>query len=197
MRLLSLCLLALLPNLLHAEATPAPTSDQDKLVGLWGVERVFGPAVQGALSIDSRNGVWVADVGGYQAPVWHAKNEINFILPGGAGSFHGIESTDGKRVVGFWRQPPGVTHDQAYATPLTLLRSQPGVWQGEVHPLSDQVSLYLVISRADDGSLKAFIRNPEFNFGMHRLYKVSLSGSALTLDDTLRKDDKLTGEYDA
>ena len=193
MRFLSLCLLALLPAVLHADATPA----DDKLVGLWGVERVFGPPVQGAVSIDSRDGAWVAEVAGYQAPVWHAKGEIDFILPGGAGSFHGLQSADGRRITGFWRQPPGVTHDQAYATPLSLLRSQPGVWQGEVRPLPDQVSLYLVISRADDGSLQAYIRNPEFNFGMRRLYKVSLSGSAVTLDDTLRKNDRLTASYDA
>jgi CubicO group peptidase (beta-lactamase class C family) len=66
-----------------------------------------------------------------------------------------------------------------------------------VKPLPDHVSLYLMISRADDGSLKAFIRNPEFNFGMRRLYKVTLSGSGVTLDDTLRKNDKLSGTYDA
>jgi CubicO group peptidase (beta-lactamase class C family) len=185
-------LLALLSVASHADAAPA----DDKLVGLWGVERVF-PQVQGALSIDSRNDVWVADVAGYQAPVWHAKGEINFILPGGAGSFHGQQSADGKRISGFWRQPPGVTLQQAYATPLTLLRTQPGVWQGEVHPLTDRVSLYLMISRADDGNLRAFIRNPEFNFGRNRLYKVTLNGSAVTLDDTLRRNDKLTGTYDA
>lgn len=192
MRLLSLFCLAFFAAGLHADTSPA----DDKLVGLWGVERVFGPQVQGAISIDSRSDVWVADVAGYQAPVWHAKGEINFILPGGGGSFHGMQSADGKRIVGFWRQPPGVTLEQAYATPLTLQRSQAGVWQGEVHPLTDRVSLYLMISRADDGGLRAFIRNPEFNFGMRRLYKVSLDGSAVTLDDTLRKNDKLTGTYD-
>jgi len=192
MRLLSLCLLALIPTVLHADAA----SPEDKLVGLWGVEQVFGPQLQGTLSIDSRGGEWVAEVAGYQAPVWHAKGEVDLILPGGAGSFHGQESADGRRVAGFWRQPPGVTHDQAYATPVTLLRSQPGVWQGELRPLEDRVSLYLMISRAEDGSLKAFVRNPEFNFGMGRLYKVSLDGSRLTLDDVLRKGDELSGEYD-
>src|SRR5690348_819307 len=125
MRHLIFCL-ALLPAATHADAA----ATDDKLVGLWGVERVFGPTVQGALSVDSRGGAWVADVAGYQAPVRHAKGEIDFILPGGAGSFHGSESAGGRRVVGFWRQPPGVTLEQAYATPLELLRTQPGVWQG-------------------------------------------------------------------
>lgn len=190
-------ILGFLCLVLFAVAAHAAAPSDDRLVGLWGVERVFGPQVQGTLSIDSRNDAWIAELDGYQAPVWHAKGEMNFILPGGAGSFHGTVSADGRRITGFWRQPPGVTHTQAYATPVTLLRTQPGVWQGVVRPLEDRVSLYLMISRADDGSLKAFIRNPEFNFGMRRLYKVTLDGSAVTLDDTLRKSDKLSGGYDA
>lgn len=186
-------LFALLPAALHADTNPG----DDKLVGLWGVERVFGMQVQGSLTLDGRGGDWQADIAGLQAPVRYSKGEVDFILPGGAGSFHGRESADGKRVEGFWRQPPGMTLEQAYATPLTLLRSQPGVWQGEVHPLTDRVSLYLMVSRGSDGKLQAFIRNPEFNFGMRRLYTVSMDGAAVTLDDSLRKGDKLTGGYDA
>lgn len=193
MRQLILICLALLPSLLHADAAPA----DDKLVGLWGSERVFGPAAQGPLTLDGRGEDWQVELAGFKAPVRHAKGEISFILPGGAGSFEGHEDADGRSVTGFWRQPSGVTFDNDYASPLTLLRAQPGIWQGVVKPLPDRVSLYLMVTRADDGSLKAFIRNPEFNFGMRRLYKVSLAGSAVTLDDTLRKNDKLSGNYDA
>ena len=196
MRILGLFCLVLLPAALHADVTPAAPAD-DKLLGLWGVERVFGPKVQGEVTLDGRGDDWQVDVAGYRAPVRQAKGEISFILPGGVGSFDGHESADGRQVSGFWRQPPGVTHDQAYATPLTLRRVQPGVWQGQLHPLEDRISLYLMISRAEDGSLQAFIRNPEFNLGMRRLYKVTLNGSQVTLDDTLRKNDKLTGEYAA
>ena len=191
MRVLSLFCLALFATGLHA----APADD--KLAGLWGSERVFGMQVQGTLTLDDRGDDWQADIGGFHAPARFAKGEVDFILPGGAGSFHGRESADGRRIEGFWRQPPGMTQQQAYATPLTLLRIQPGVWQGQVHPLMDRVSLYLMISRGSDGSLQAFMRNPEFNFGMRRLYAVSTRGSEVTLDDTLRKNDKLTGEYDA
>ena len=195
MRILGLLCLVLLPAALQADVTPAVPAD-DKLLGLWGAERSFGPPVQGVVTLDGRGGDWQVAVAGYQAPVQHVQGAISFILPDGAGSFEGHESADGRRISGFWRQPPGVTRDQAYATPLTLLRLQPGVWQGTVHPLEDRISLYLMVSRADDGSLQAFIRNPEFNFGMGRLYKVMLSGSQVTLDDTLRKGDELTGEYD-
>ncbi|HEY1991127.1 MAG TPA: serine hydrolase, partial [Gammaproteobacteria bacterium] len=195
MRLVSLFCLSLLVAGLHA--APAPTSDEDKLLGLWGVERTFGPQVQGVLTLDGRSGDWQAEVAGLHAPVRYARGDVDFILPGGAGSFHGRESADGRRIEGFWRQPPGVTLEQAYATPLALLRIQPGVWQGEVQPLADRISLYLMVSRGGDGKLQAFIRNPEFNFGMGRLYAVSLEGAQLTLDDTLRKDDRLVGQYDA
>ena len=193
MRLMNLLCLALFAASLHADASPA----DDKLIGLWGSERAFGMQVQGTLTLDGRGGDWQAEVAGFHATVREVQGEVDIILPGGAGSFHGRESADGRRVEGFWRQPPGVPLEQAYATPLTLTRIQPGVWQGEVHPLPERVSLYLVVSRGDDGKLKAFIRNPEFNFGMGRLYAVTLSGTQVTLDDTLRKGDRLAGDYDA
>jgi CubicO group peptidase (beta-lactamase class C family) len=194
MRHLLLLYLALLgaPIALHADTAPAT----DRLVGLWGSERVFGPAASGTLTLDGRSADWQAAVAGISASVKHDKDGVSFSLPGDQGSFHGTLSTDGKRIDGFWIQPAGVTLQNPYSTPLTLTATQDKVWRGEVHPLVDRVSLYLVISRADDGSLKAFIRNPEFNFGMRRAYKVSLDGNQVTLDDTQRKHDQLHGSYD-
>lgn len=186
-----LLLLALLPAALHAD-----TAADDKLAGLWGSERVFGPEVKGALVLDAREGAWKAGIAGYSVPVQHADGVVSFTLPGKRGSFRGKLSADGKHLAGFWIQPPGVTLNNAYATPLELTDDGHGLWQGTVQPLQDRVSLYLVVSRADDGSLKAFIRNPEFNFGMRRAYKVSLDGTDLTLDDTQRKNDRLHGSYD-
>ncbi len=188
-RTVLLCLL-LAARIAHADAP------SDKLLGLWGSERVFGPAVSGTLTLDGRGGDWQAAVAGLSASVKHDKDTVSFSLPGDQGSFHGTLSADGKRIEGFWIQPAGVTLQNPYATPLTLVAAQDKVWRGEVHPLVDRVSLYLVVSRADDGSLKAFIRNPEFNFGMHRAYKVTLDGAQVTLDDTQRKHDQLRGSYD-
>ena len=181
---------------LFAAACSASPPASDKLIGIWGSERVFGPAVSGVLTLDGRGDTWQASIAGFTAPVQHDKDGVSFTLPGDQGSFHGDVSADGKRIEGFWIQPPGVTLQTAYATPLMLASTQTKVWQGDVHPLADRVSLYLVVSRADDGSLKAFIRNPEFNFGMHRAYKVTLHGQDVTLDDTERRNDQLRGSYD-
>ena len=181
---------------LFAAGCHAGTPASDKLVGLWGSERVFGPQVSGALTLDGRGDSWQAAIGGFTAAVQHDKDQVSFTLPGDQGGFRGTLSADGTRIEGFWIQPPGVTLNNRYATPLILTASQGKIWRGEVHPLADRVSLYLMISRTDDGKLQAFIRNPEFNFGMHRAYKVTLDGQQLTLDDTQRRHDQLHGSYD-
>lgn len=181
-------------SLLATTACASPADD--KLVGLWGSERSFGPAAQGPITLDGRSEPWQVQVAGFTADVQHDKDGVSFTLPGKQGSFHGQLDTDGKHISGFWIQPPGVTLNNPYATPLTLAATQTGVWSGNLQPLADHVSLYLVVSRDTDGSLKAFIRNPEFNFGMRRGYKVSLKGTDVILDNTQRKHDQLRGTYD-
>src|SRR5579863_370077 len=190
--------LSTLPLLLSLFSTQAVAGGVpgDRLIGLWGSERVFGPAASGTLTLDGRGGDWQASIAGFTATVERDKDAVSFSLPGDQGSFRGTLSADGKRIEGFWIQPPGTTLQNRYATPVTLAASQDKVWQGEVHPLTDRVSLYLVVSRADDGSLKAFIRNPEFNFGMRRAYKLTLDGGQVVLDDTQRRNDQLCGSYD-
>jgi hypothetical protein len=71
-----------------------------------------------------------------------------------------------------------------------------GLWRGQIEPLQEPFSLYLVIQEAKDGSLQAFIRNPERNVGMRRAYAVSGRLDHLVLDDTQRKGDQITGRYD-
>lgn len=186
--------LAMLATLVCITAASAPSPD--KLVGVWGSERNFGPLARGPLTLDGRSEPWRASIAGFEVGVQHDKDQVSFSLPGGQGNFSGHLDADGSHVQGFWIQPPGLTLNNSYATPLTLTADGKGLWQGEVQPLEDRVSLYLVVSRADDGSLKAFIRNPEFNFGMRRAYKLTLSGDQVTLDDTQRKNDRLQGSYD-
>ncbi len=188
--------LALLALSACATAADAPVS-ADKLVGLWGSEEGFGPLARGALTLDGRGEPWRASIAGFEVGVQRDKDHVSFSLPGNQGSFSGRLDADGSHIEGFWIQPAGVTLSGPYATPLTLTAGSKGLWQGELRPLADRVSLYLVVSRTDDGSVKAFIRNPEFNFGMRRAYKLTLSGDQLTLDDTQRKNDHLLGSYDA
>ncbi|MGE5625580.1 MAG: serine hydrolase domain-containing protein [Bacillota bacterium] len=177
-----------------AYASGAPSAD--RLIGLWGSERVFGPEVKGELVLNTTQAGWKAEIAGYSTPVQHSGEAVSFSLPDKRGSFRGSLSADGKHLDGFWIQPPSVTRDNAYASPVELTDDGHGIWWGTVDPLEDRASLYLVVSRADDGSLKAFIRNPEFNYGMRRAYKVTLDGTDVILDDTQRKNDRLRGSYD-
>lgn len=195
MRRILMSSLVLLAVSACATAADAPSS-ADRLVGLWGSERSFGPAAQGPVTLDGRGDPWRASIAGFEVGVQHGKGLVSFTLPGDQGSFSGRLDADGTHIEGFWTQPPGVSLGNAYATPLTLAAAGKGLWQGELRPLADRVSLYLMVSRAEDGSLKAFVRNPEFNFGMHRAYKLTLSGNQLTLDDTQRRNDRLQGNYD-
>ena len=196
MRLLPIACLVLL-IVRPCVAADAPATSPDKLIGLWGSERVFGPAAQGTLTIDSRGQGWEAEISGFQVQVDHTQGGVTFSLPGKQGSFQGALGAGGKQITGFWIQAPGVALESSYATPVTLTRSEPGVWQGEVKPLADRVSLYLAVSRDSDGSLQAFIRNPEFNFARRRVYRVTLQGSDVTLENIKRKTDTFHGSYDA
>jgi CubicO group peptidase (beta-lactamase class C family) len=190
---LLILLLALAPAAIAADAPP---TSPDKLIGLWGSERVFGPLVQGELTLDGRSSDWHASIAGFDVAVQHGKDGIAFTLPAQQGDFHGQLSTDGKTVSGFWIQPTGVTLGTRYATPVVLHGVQTGVWSGAVKPLVDRVSLYLLVSRAADGSLKGFIRNPEFNLGRFRSYTLGLEGDHVTLDNPQRKDEQSQGLYD-
>jgi CubicO group peptidase (beta-lactamase class C family) len=56
-------------------------------------------------------------------------------------------------------------YDCRFATPVTLIALSPGRWRGIVTPLDDEFTLYLPIALKSDGTLSAFLRNPEFNLG--------------------------------
>jgi hypothetical protein len=70
--------------------------------------------------------------------------------------------------MGHWIQPANAVYNNRYASPVVLSNLQEHVWRGEVVPLDERISFYLSIQRAPDGSLAAFIRNPEFNLFRRR-----------------------------
>ncbi len=189
-----LLLMAIAPAL---QADAPPPASPDKLVGLWGSERVFGPQVAGTLTLDDRSGTWHAGIAGFDVAAVKDQDGIRFQLPGDAGRFRGRLSADGKRIEGFWIQPPGVTLRSAYATPVRLMRLQAGVWSGSVSPLADRVSLYLQVSKAADGSLSARLRNPEFNLGRNNVYTLTLEGDQVKMVNSRDKDEHSQGLYDA
>ena len=173
---------------------PAPSSGP---VGLWGVTEVFGPAVEGTLEIDGRAPAWRAEIGGYSVTVTRRGRTVRFALPDSQGSFRGTISADSSVISGQWIQGPGVVLNRAYATPLVLSAGGRGVWRGRVRPLRDALTLYLLIRRNDDGTLAAFFRNPEFNFGRGSPYVVQIDGGALTLTSSRDPRDGFQGVWDS
>ncbi|WP_375745554.1 beta-lactamase family protein [Corallococcus interemptor] len=82
-----------------------------------------------------------------------------------------------------------------FASPVELRALQPGVWRGNVAPLEDRFSLYLVVQKQPDGSVTAFIRNPERNFGNRMLFRVELQDRTVRLTDT-KSDTQIEGTFD-
>jgi hypothetical protein len=173
------------------------------LVRLWGSEQSFGPLVRGELTIDARGDEWRARIAGYEVPVEHTSfdhtnGEIHFALPGQAGKFRGRLhlSANGKRVLGHWIQPTGTAfyNSSGYASPVELSEVSPWVWRGEVVPLDERASFYISIERTSEGSVKAFLRNPEANRFRGQTFDVELKDGAVTL---LQKGEvQLQGSYD-
>ena len=169
-------------------------SEPSDLIGLWGNETVSGPLLSGELTVDGREIPWQATLAGVSATVERQGDVLSFAMPGGQGHFRG-RLVDGN-LEGFWIQPPGQALASAYATPLVLPQGEAKVWIAQLHPLQDKITQYLRVWRMEDGSLKAFLVNPEYNLGRDINYDVKLDGDAVVLSDPKRKGWALNGRLD-
>jgi CubicO group peptidase (beta-lactamase class C family) len=154
--------------LLAAVPAPAAAQGEDELIGLWGAELRFGPALSGVLAVRRGRAGWTASIGGEEARFRPSRDEIRFTF-GSRGGFRGRIERGAIR--GFWLQPSGETEDrrdpggsgQPFATPVLLRPARGGGWSGIVVPVEDRFTLWLSIFRAPDGALTAAFRNPEYN----------------------------------
>ena len=179
--------------LLVLSATTRADEPSD-LIGLWGNEMVFGPQLSGVLTVDGRLSPWRASLAGVSASVERDGDLVRFAMPGGQGHFRGRLA--GGVIEGFWIQPPGPGLASAYASPLLLPHGEEHVWEARLEPLQDRITQYLRIGRAADGSLDAFLVNPEYNLGRGITYEVRLDDDAIALTDPKRKGWALNGRYD-
>ncbi len=180
--------------LLLAMSASAHAAEPADFIGLWGSEAVSGPRLSGAVTVDGRQAPWQASVGGVSATVEREGDELSFAMPGGHGKFRG-RVVDGD-IRGLWTQPPGQTLASAYATPLTMQRGQANVWIGTQQPLQDRLTQYLRVWPSEDGVLRAFLSNPEYNLGRGVRYDVRLDGDAIVLIDPKRQGWTLNGRFD-
>lgn len=155
-----------------------------ELTGLWQAKGRFGPDVAGRLVVDRPGGTWRASIAGRTADVRMAEDRVSFGLPDGSGAFTGRMEEGGSRITGYWTQPRTVADGFRYATPAALERCGAHCFAGTITPRADEFTFFLDVRRRADGSLGAFLRNPERNLGRFiRVDRIERDGSTVRLLD--------------
>lgn len=149
------------PQTANAQANSAK-----ELAGLWEAKQRFGPEVRGTLFVRQAGDRWQAEIAGRFATVKIDRDSVSFELPDGHGKFRGRFDTRRTKIVGHWTQPQGV-EISPLASPVTLTKHG-AQWRGNVAPLDDVLTFYLMIKERADGSMGAFLRNPERHLGWIR-----------------------------
>ncbi|HEU0014700.1 MAG TPA: serine hydrolase [Longimicrobium sp.] len=168
--------------LLVTHGARSQTGGGAELEGLWQATKRFGPDVAGRLVIDRAGGGWRASIAGRTAAVHVAGDSVAFALPDGSGAFTG--RMRGGRIAGHWVQPPTVTDGMRFASPVVLEGCGTGCYAGTVTPRADEFTFYIQARRRPDGTLGAFIRNPERNLGRFmRLDRIETADSTVRLLD--------------
>ncbi|HLM02809.1 MAG TPA: hypothetical protein VK400_17285, partial [Pyrinomonadaceae bacterium] len=156
---------ALISTNLSAQITNGQTNSAKELVGLWEAKRRFGPDIRGTLFFRQANGAWQAEISGYIAPAKTVGDAVSFELPDEKGAFRGKFEARRTKIVGYWIQQRTVESGLRYASPVTLTKSGGSEWRGNVAPIEDTQTFYLMVKARDDGSVGAFLRNKERNLG--------------------------------
>lgn len=145
--------------------TTAQTDSAKQLAGLWEAKRRFGPDIRGSLLLRQTGGEWRAEIAGRAVQAKIAGDSISFELPDGKGKFQGKFDARQTKITGLWIQQRTLASGTPYAQPLTLAKDGRDIWRGNVVPLDDEFTFYLMIKVRDDGSVGAFLKNPERNLG--------------------------------
>jgi CubicO group peptidase (beta-lactamase class C family) len=177
--------------------TIAQSKSAQELAGLWEAKLRFGPDIRGTLLIKQSKGEWWAEIAGHSAQAKLVGGAITFELPDGKNSFQGKFEERRTKIVGHWIQPTN------YASPVTLTKYGLGVWRGNVLPYDEMFTFYLMAKVRDDGSVGAFLRNPERNVGVNQypVDHIEREGESLKLVAASKGDEKgrvlAEGRYDA
>ncbi len=166
-------------------ASQASQGDQE-LVGLWKAARNFDPGASGVLTITEKDGVFSADISGRRAPVSIDGSKVTFAIPTDEdgvfrGAFTGVFQPGRATLSGHWTQPKSKISGQRFASPVILSRVGGHQWVGVVHPNTDEFTLFLKLQEGEDGTVGAFLRNPERNIGVFiDLDHIEREGEALS-----------------
>jgi len=191
------------PIALVVLACVAAASAED-LSGLWKAKGRFGPDARGPLVIQKEGSAFSADMLGRRVPVRQETGELAFELPDRLGRFRGKQ--EGPNILGHWfRFGTPVNWSEATwpvsLSPVLLKPDGPDRWRGDVAPLQDDFTFFLFLSeKRPDGSLRAVLRNPEFDFGTQQgVERLDVDGTRLKLIGKRRDKEQEVGigTYDA
>ncbi len=162
----------------NAPGHAADAAGADELAGLWKARQWTGPIARGPLVIQRTGASYTADIVGKAMPLHLNRDELCFDLPNEQGGFRG-KLVQGGDFLGHW-YPRGGSRQ---ATPVRLTPDGPHRWRGEVHPWDDVFTFYLMIQPRPDGTLGAFLHNPERGFGGY-VDRAVRDGAAVSLMGT-------------
>jgi CubicO group peptidase (beta-lactamase class C family) len=176
------------------------TVQAQDLTGLWKAQQWFGPYARGPVLIERTPQGWTADFAGHLLPVQVRDSELQFALPDDAGRFEG--RLERNRIAGQWITPPSRTSGFRYGSPVTLTADGNDRWRGVITPRDDRYTLFLMVQQRPDGTLGAYLRNPDRNDGVFNdVTQVVRDGKAVRLMGHLRgqKPDQVLfeGTYDS
>ncbi|HYI10702.1 MAG TPA: serine hydrolase [Thermoanaerobaculia bacterium] len=187
-----------------SHALPAePTGSPNELAGLWKAKKRFGPDARGTLVLQRSGDLYTADLAGRIVPVRMTNGELTFTLPDG-GRFRG--KLDGQGVIsGHWLRPGtpvngGRNGAPVSASPVVLKPDGPNRWRGDVNPVEDTFTFYLLLQQQPDGSLRAVLRNPERDVGTQQgVERLTREGNMVKLIGKRRGTEQVvaSGTFDA
>jgi CubicO group peptidase (beta-lactamase class C family) len=134
------------------------------LTRLWKAQQWFGPSARGPILIERTPQGWSADFAGRVLPIQASGNELQFALPDDAGKFSG--RLEQNRIAGRWITPPSLISGFHYASPVVLTADGANRWRGVITPRDDRYTLFLMVQQRPDGTLGAYLRNPDRNDGV-------------------------------
>jgi len=175
----------------------------EDLTGLWKAKSRFGPDARGPLIVQKDGTTYSADMLGRRVPIRLEAGELLFELPDRLGRFRG--KPEGTNIRGHWFRF-GTPVNWAGSTwpvvlsPVLLRPDGANRWRGDVVPLQDDFTFFLLLSQRPDGSLRAVLRNPEFDFGTQQgIERLVVDGHRLKLMGKRRDQEREVGvgNYDA
>jgi CubicO group peptidase (beta-lactamase class C family) len=179
------------------KVSTAQSNSAKELTGLWEAKLRFGPDLRGPLLIRQSNGSWQAEIGGESVQAKSAGDAITFVMPDGKSGFQGKFRARRTKIVGHWTQATN------YASPVALTKYGRDTWRGNVSPLDETFTFYLMVKAREDGSVGAFLKNPERNVGFRQYPAdhIELEGESVKLFAANKGAEKgrvvANGKYDA